>query len=138
MTRLFLTSLIAASLCAPALAAGQSSPAQATPAPQPASTIQANANLVVVDVVVTDAQHNPVHKLSAADFTVLESGHAQTIKTFEEHVSDPAASQLPPLPKLPPGTFTNYTLPRKRRAQRAAARHAQYAHEGPPWSGTRC
>ncbi len=110
MTRLFLTSLIAASLCAPALAAGQSSPAQATPAPQPASTIQANANLVVVDVVVTDAQHNPVHKLSAADFTVLESGHAQTIKTFEEHVSNPAASQLPPLPKLPPGTFTNYSV----------------------------
>jgi hypothetical protein len=56
----FLTTFIATFLCAPALAAGQSTAAQ------PASTIQANANLVVVDVVVSDAQHNPVHKLSKA------------------------------------------------------------------------
>ncbi|MDR3426038.1 hypothetical protein, partial [Silvimonas sp.] len=82
----------------PALAYGQA------PAPQPATTIQANANLVVVDVVATDSRHNPVHNLTAADFTVLENGHPQTIKTFEEHSPAEATAPLPAPPKLPPGT----------------------------------
>lgn len=104
MTRLFhSTFFIANLLCAPFLAAQQSTPAQ------PAATLQSNTNLVVVDVVVTDGQHNPVHKLTKADFTVQENGQAQTIKAFEEHASSPATAQLPDLPKLPPGTFTNYT-----------------------------
>src|ERR1039458_5203466 len=94
--RILLCAFAAASILVPTLAAGQSS------TEAPASTIQANTNLVVVDVVVSDAQHNPVHKLTKADFTVVESGHAQAIKTFEEHVSDQTATQLPPLPKLPP------------------------------------
>ncbi len=64
----------------------------------------------MVDVVVTEGQHNPVHKLSKTDFTVQENGQAQTIKAFEEHTWNPAAAQLPALPKLPPGTFTNYTF----------------------------
>lgn len=103
MTRSFLSGLIAALLCAPMFSSGQSA------ATEPASTIQASANLVVVDVVVTDNRHNPVHSLTNADFTVLENGHAQTIKTFEEHNSWEAATPLPAGPKLPPGTFTNYT-----------------------------
>ena len=72
-------------------------------------TIQANTNLVVVDVEVTDAHDNAVHKLSKSDFGVLESGHPQTIKSFEEHSSLEAPAPLPVLPKLPPGTFTNVT-----------------------------
>jgi len=103
VTRVFLGILIASLFSAPALAAGQA------PAAEPAATLQSNTNLVVVDVVVSDAQHNAVHKLTAGDFTVLESGKAQTIKTFEEHTASPAAAQLPPLPKLPAGTFTNYS-----------------------------
>ena len=102
--RILLCAFAAASILVPTLAAGQS------PTEAPASTIQANTNLVVVDVVVSDAQHNPVHKLAKADFTVVESGHAQAIKTFEEHISDQTGPQLPPLPKLPPGTFTNYSV----------------------------
>lgn len=102
--RILLCAFVAVSILMPALAAGQSS------TEAPASTIQAHTNLVVVDVVVSDTQHNPVHKLTKADFTVVESGHAQAIKTFEEHVSDQTATQLPPLPKLPPGTFTNYSV----------------------------
>jgi len=102
MSRLFLGCLIAALLCAPAFAAGQ------TTNEQPAATIHAEADLVVVDVVVTDAKKNAVHGLAAADFTLLENGHEQTIKSFEEHTSALAAS-LPPLPKLEPGVFTNYS-----------------------------
>jgi VWFA-related protein len=90
-------------LILPALALGQATTTQ------PASTIQANANLVVVDAVVTDSQHNPVHKLTSADFTVLENGKPQAIKTFEEHTSTQALAPLPPMPKLLPGTFTNFT-----------------------------
>jgi VWFA-related protein len=99
---MFFRCFIAASLCLPTLAVGQPS------ATEPAATIRANANLVVVDVVVTDARQNPVHQLTAADFTILENGHAETIKTFEEHISGEAA-KLPTLPKLDSGTFTNYS-----------------------------
>lgn len=103
MIRLLLGSFIAASLCGPAVAAEQS------PAIETASTIQANANPVVVDVVVTDARHIPVHNLTSADFKLYENGHAQTIKTFEEHHSWEAAAPIPSPPKLLRGTFTNYT-----------------------------
>lgn len=103
MTRLFFSTFIAASLCAPVLAAAQD------PAAPPASTIQASTNLVVVDVVVTDSKHNPLHNLATSDFTVLENGQAQSIKTLEEHHSWEAAAPLPQPPRLPPGTFTNYT-----------------------------
>jgi VWFA-related protein len=104
MIRAWLCCLLA-SLCVPVIAAGQSSPAE------PAGTVRVNTNLVVVDVVVTDAHHNPVHNLTAADFTPLEDGHTQTIQTFEEHTAGETAKlpQLPPLPKLEPGVFTNYS-----------------------------
>jgi VWFA-related protein len=102
MERVIPCCFLATLLCAQALAAGQASPEE------PVAALRANANLVVVDVVVADARHNPVHNLTTADFTVLENGHAQTIKTFEEHAFSTAAA-LPALPKLPPGTFTNYS-----------------------------
>jgi VWFA-related protein len=94
--------MLAVSLCAPVLAVGQPTP------PQPVAIIHANANLVVVDVVVADARQNPVHNLTVADFELIESGHAQTLKVFEEHTAN-AAAELSPLPKLDPGTFTNYS-----------------------------
>jgi VWFA-related protein len=104
MPRIVFGFFLTASLCAPAYAAGQ------TAAKEPPSAIRTNANLVVVDVVVSDAQHRPVHKLTAADFTVFENGQAQSIKTFEEHTSSDATMELPSLPKLPPGTFTNFSI----------------------------
>jgi len=103
LTRPFLSFFILVSLGAPAVAVGQS------PAAESASTLQANANLVVVDVVVTDSRHSPVHNLTSADFKLLENGQPQTIKTFEEHHTWEAAAPFPPPPKLPPATFTNYT-----------------------------
>ena len=86
--------------------------AQTTP-PAPAtapatSTIQARSNLVIVDVVVTDHSHHPVHSLKAADFQLRENGTAQTIKSFEEHTQTTAAP-APSLGPLPPGVFTNFS-----------------------------
>jgi VWFA-related protein len=75
------------------------------------STIKASAQLVVVDVVVTDKDHRPIHGLSTADFSLSENGVPQTIKHFEEHSAPSVAdaTKFAPMPKLPPGVFTNYT-----------------------------
>jgi len=97
----------------PALNNPPSAPAKPTTSqPTPgAVTLQANAQLVVVDVVVTDSSHKPVHNLKASDFTLLENGTSQTVKNFEEHtaltVAD--ATRFAPMPALPAGVFTNYT-----------------------------
>ncbi len=89
-------------LCLPACASGQTAPA-------PMTTIHTSSDLVVVDVVASDSRQNPVHQLTAADFTVLEDGKPQTVKSFEEHATSAPAS-LPPLPRLDPGIFTNYSV----------------------------
>jgi len=73
------------------------------------TTIHTSADLVVVDVVASDSQQNPVHKLTAADFTVMEDGKPQMVKIFEEHQTQPSAP-LPPAPKLDPGIFTNFSI----------------------------
>ncbi len=91
------------------------SPAPSSAATQgsqnPVATLKAAAQLVVVDVVVTDSAHKPVHGLTAADFTLNESGAPQVIKHFEEHtaLTMADATKFAPMPKLPPGIFTNYT-----------------------------
>jgi VWFA-related protein len=95
--RLLLTLLAAAGL-QPALA--QSSP--------PAATLKTGTQLVILDVVVTDNKQNPVHNLTASDFTVLENNVPEHIKSFEEHSTTSPAKPEPPL-VLPPGNFTNYT-----------------------------
>jgi VWFA-related protein len=80
-------------------------------APIPVTTLKANAQLVVVDVVVTGSSQRPVHGLKAADFALTESNVAQAITHFEEHTAlTPAdATRFAAMPKLPPGIFTNYT-----------------------------
>jgi VWFA-related protein len=88
----------------------------ATHAQQPAApsdapvTLHARAQLVIVDVTVTDAAHHAVHGLKRDQFTLLEGHTPETLKGFEEH-SAPTAAELakfPALPKMPPGVFTNY------------------------------
>ena len=71
-------------------------------------SLKARTQLVIVDVVVTDNKQNPVHNLTASDFTVLENNVPQHIKSFEEHSTANPAKPEPPL-VLPPGNFTNYT-----------------------------
>ena len=92
-------------LCLPAVGSGQTAPSSGTPM----TTIHTSSDLVVVDVVASDSQQNPVHKLTAADFTVLEDGKPQTVKIFEEHQTQPS-TPLSPAPKLDPGIFTNYSV----------------------------
>ena len=96
---------LCAFVCIPACASGQTAPAAAAPA----TTIRTSSDLVIVDVVASDSQQKPVHQLTAADFTVLEDGKPQTVKSFEEHATGTPAP-LPPLPKLDPGIFTNYSV----------------------------
>jgi VWFA-related protein len=93
-----LTSLLAQTLV-------QQPPSQSVP------TIKANTQIVIVDVVVTDSKGQPVHNLKASDFAVLENNVSQPIRNFEEHtaLSTAETAKLPPLPKMPPGIFTNYT-----------------------------
>ena len=67
-----------------------------------------NARAVVVDVVVTSGDDQPVLALQKQDFDVLEDGKPQTIDYFDEHTAaaSPANAQPPP-PQLPPGVYTN-------------------------------
>jgi VWFA-related protein len=74
------------------------------------ATIHAYSNLVVVDVVVSDAKKNPVHGLKASDFTLLENGKPQVLRNFEVHNALPARDiKYSATPKMPPGLFTNKT-----------------------------
>ena len=107
MSRIGLSSFFCAMLCLPLWGSGSGQTAPASGAP--VTTIRTSSDLVVVDVVASDSQQNPVHQLAPADFTVLEDGKPQTVKIFEEHATS-ALAPLPPLPKLDPGTFTNYSL----------------------------
>jgi VWFA-related protein len=84
-------------------------PTPSTPTQPP--TLHASAQLVVVDVVVTDKNRKPVHGLKESDFTLNENNVPQVLKHFEEHTALTAAdaTKFPVMPKLPPGIFTNYT-----------------------------
>ena len=104
----FLASFFLALLCLPLCGSGSGQTAPASSAQ--VTTIRTSSDLVVVDVVASDSQQNPVHKLTAADFTVLEDGKPQTVKVFEEHQTQPSPAALPPAPKLDPGIFTNFSV----------------------------
>jgi len=102
MKRDLFCALVAALIFVPACSAAQSTEAQ------PETAIRTSADLVVVDVVASDNHKNPVHQLNPSDFTILEDGKPQVLKVFEEHAAG-APSPLAPMPKLEPGTFTNYS-----------------------------
>ena len=77
-----------------------------TSAPEVAGpTLRTTARLVVVDVVVTDSDGQPIPGLRKEDFRVLEDGKLQTISVFEEHTGKAPAAIKPPT--LPPNTFDN-------------------------------
>jgi VWFA-related protein len=89
--------------------AQSATPATAPATPAPIATIKATAQLVVVDVVVTDKDRRPVHGLKATDFTLTDDNTPQTIGHFEEHsaLTLADAARLGPQPVLPSGQFTN-------------------------------
>jgi VWFA-related protein len=100
-----------------ATAASVSTPTPITSAPPAAgsATIRVNTRLVQFDVVVTDKDGRPVKNLTAADFTVLQDGQAQSIRSFELHApaavekaETSAASPAKPVSAAAPrNTFTN-------------------------------
>ncbi len=74
----------------------------------PSFVIQTTTRRVVVDVVVTGPDGNPVSGLGRQDFTVQENGKPQTVKGFEIHTPEEDRSALPPAPEgMPSHTFVN-------------------------------
>jgi VWFA-related protein len=67
--------------------------------------LKANTRLVVVDVVATDHDGQPVSGLEAQDFTVLEDGHPQKISGF--NFQHPAARVTQVVLRLPPNVVSN-------------------------------
>ncbi|HEV2485452.1 MAG TPA: VWA domain-containing protein [Terracidiphilus sp.] len=97
------------------LATGQA--AQTIPAPAaapekatPTTVLHANANLVLVDVVVTD-HGKAVHGLDRGRFHILENGKEQPISAFDEHRPPAASADTAELKakiaQLPANTYTN-------------------------------
>jgi VWFA-related protein len=61
-------------------------------------TLTVKAQLVVETVVVKDKKGNPIHGLTAKDFTVTEDGTQQTIRFCEHQDLGSTAKILPPAP----------------------------------------
>ena len=63
---------------------------------------------VVVDVVATKGDGDPVLGLGKQDFEIRENGKPQTIDFFEEHTKGGLVPNAPPeMPAMPAGTSTN-------------------------------
>jgi VWFA-related protein len=84
--------LVAAAAVAAAVVGG----AAQQPGP-PAPVLRASVDQVVVDVVVTDGNGEPVRGLTAADFEISERGKPQPIATFTE-VTLPVPAPAPAVP----------------------------------------
>ena len=95
-----------ASMHHPAAAQQGASPANAT------QTLQVYTRLTVLDVTAIDANGQPVHGLTQADFTVREDGKPQPVRNFEEVSSHPVG----PPRELPPNVYTNLQPPPPSRA----------------------
>ena len=96
--------LLAAQLFTAQLCAQSNAPAPSTPE----STLHINSRAVLVDVLVTDRNGNPIKGLKQDAFSVTEQGKPQTISFFEEHTAATVA-QPQEMPKLPPNVFTNFS-----------------------------
>jgi VWFA-related protein len=74
---------------------------------EPALLLKATSRMVLLDVVATDKQGKAITGLKASDFTVLEKGREQTIKSFGLEQPAAEASARPATLKLPPDVFSN-------------------------------
>ncbi len=87
---------------------GQTATQPAKPNANEGRVFQANARIVVLDVVVTGKGRRPLTGLHKQDFVLTEDGHPQAITYFEEHSSaQPLPAGQTNLPDLPPNVFTN-------------------------------
>jgi len=71
------------------------------------TTFKANVHVVVIDVVVTDSNGEPVTGLQQSDFQISEEGQPQTMASFEEHKGIPDPRMIP---ALPANTYTNFPV----------------------------
>jgi VWFA-related protein len=89
----------------------QNQAAQTQPVYESATVMRATTRMVLVDVIATDRSGNPVTDLKPGDFTVLEDGNRQQVRSFNfQHpgeVAAPAVSVPLSAPKLPEHVFTN-------------------------------
>jgi VWFA-related protein len=76
-----------------------------------APTIQAYSRETVVDVTVTDKDGKPVRGLQQSDFTVMEDGKPEAIRSFKEFGSVEAVDTAGAAPRLPPNVHTNLEPP---------------------------
>jgi len=76
------------------------------PGPGQGPVIKSEVQIVLLDVVVTDGNRQPVTGLRKDDFQVVEDGRPQTISFFEEHTGGTVSAVA--LPPAPPGVYTNY------------------------------
>ncbi len=81
-----------------------------TAPPDSTATFRANVRVVLVDVVVTDRNDQPITGLHQQDFQLAEDGQPQTLASFEEHAGLPDVPALALEAKLPPNVFSNRPL----------------------------
>src|SRR5205814_2151363 len=81
--------------------------AQNNTAPSQTNTpaLKTTTRAVVVDVVITGSNGEPIAGLQQKDFSLLEDGQIQTVNFFERHIfgNPNAATSL----HLPPGVYSN-------------------------------
>ncbi|HUD22653.1 MAG TPA: VWA domain-containing protein [Acidobacteriaceae bacterium] len=69
-------------------------------------TLHVTTREILVDVMVTDANGNPVRGLKQSDFSIEENDKPQSIRSFREFGSEIPAAE-PAAPQLPLGVYTN-------------------------------
>jgi VWFA-related protein len=102
-------------LCAlNSLMIAQTAPTAAEDKSKPPFVFKMASRLVLVDVVATNGQGEPVTDLKAEDFVVSEDGHPQTVRnfSFQQPLHDRSDLQSVSQP-FPPGVVTN--IPRHRK-----------------------
>jgi len=72
----------------------------------PQTVLHTTANLVLVDVTITDRDH-PVLGLDRSRFRVFEDGREQSISSFDEHQPPATPAACAKRAQLPPHTYSN-------------------------------
>src|SRR5258708_22669013 len=81
--------------------------AQTPSASETTPTFHATSRLVVVNVVATEHDGNPLPGLKKEDFELLEDGKPQSLQVFEARIPVRQSGPIPDL-HLGPGEFTNF------------------------------
>ncbi len=115
-SRLLLILIVFASVLATITAAQQTQttmPANVQAPQDKVPVLKVTSRLVLVDVVALDRKGVPVKDLKAEDFTMLEDGREQKLRSFSFHDSaaqeaiTPGAPMIAEPPKMPSNYFTN-------------------------------